>query len=275
MLEILILSLVQGITEFLPISSSSHIILFSKFMNFISEDLILNVSLHIGSFLAVVVFFRKEILSFLIYRKVFMLIILASLPIILCGYLIAQSGIINDLRSLKIIGWTTVLFGILLYFSDKMENEKRKKGEKKEKNEFERFAFRFEAIDSRPVERTSLAQGESHPPYKNTWLRARDRLEDEPWIHLGLLAYMSDLDFMSTSMLPHGREKLKDGIQGASLDHSIWFHRPFRADDWLLFSKESPHAGGARGFVRGKFFTRDGHLVATAAQECLIRPNNP
>ena len=119
MLEILILSLVQGITEFLPISSSSHIILFSKFMNFISEDLILNVSLHIGSFLAVIVFFRKEILSFLIYRKVFMLIIIASLPIILSGYLIAQSGVINDLRSLKIIGWTTVIFGVLLYFSDK------------------------------------------------------------------------------------------------------------------------------------------------------------
>ena len=124
MLEILILSLVQGVTEFLPISSSSHIILFSKFMNFISEDLILNVSLHIGSFLAVLVFFRKEILSFFIYRKVFILIIIASLPIILSGYLVAQSGIINDLRSLKIIGWTTVLFGILLYFSDKMESEK-------------------------------------------------------------------------------------------------------------------------------------------------------
>ena len=124
MLEILILSLVQGITEFLPISSSSHIILFSKFMNFISEDLILNVSLHIGSFLAVIVFFRKEILSFLIYRKIFMLIIIASLPIVLSGYLIAESGIINDLRSLKLIGWTTVLFGILLYFSDKMGNEK-------------------------------------------------------------------------------------------------------------------------------------------------------
>ena len=124
MLEILILSLVQGITEFLPISSSSHIILFSKFMNFISEDLILNVSLHIGSFLAVLVFFRKEILSFFIYRKIFMIIIIASFPIVLSGYLIAESGIINDLRSLKIIGWTTVLFGILLYFSDKMENEK-------------------------------------------------------------------------------------------------------------------------------------------------------
>ena len=124
MLEILILSLVQGVTEFLPISSSSHIILFSKFMNFISEDLILNVSLHIGSFIAVLVFFRKEILSFFIYRKILILIIIASLPIILSGYLIAQSGIINDLRSLKVIGWTTVVFGILLYFSDKSESEK-------------------------------------------------------------------------------------------------------------------------------------------------------
>ena len=124
MVEIFILSFVQGVTEFLPISSSSHIILFSKFMNFISEDLILNVSLHIGSFLAVLVFFRKEILNFFVYRKIFILIIIASLPIILCGYLIAQSGLINDLRSLKIIGWTTVLFAILLYISDKKENEK-------------------------------------------------------------------------------------------------------------------------------------------------------
>ena len=124
MLEVLILSLIQGVTEFLPISSSSHIILFSKFMNFISEDLILNVSLHIGSFMAVLVFFRKEILSFFIYRKILILIIITSLPIILSGYLIAQSGIINDLRSLKVIGWTTVVFGILLYYSDKSESEK-------------------------------------------------------------------------------------------------------------------------------------------------------
>jgi len=94
-------------------------------------------------------------------------------------------------------------------------------------------------------------------------------------VHLAVLAYMSDLDFMSTSMLPHGRNRMRDSIQGASLDHSLWFHRPFRADDWLLFAKESPNAGGARGFVRGQFFTRDGRLVATAAQECLIRPVPP
>ena len=93
-------------------------------MNFISEDLILNVSLHIGSFLAVVVFFRVEILSFFTYRKIFMLVVISSLPIILCGYLISQTGIINDLRSLKIIGWTTVIFGFLLYFSDRRRNEK-------------------------------------------------------------------------------------------------------------------------------------------------------
>ena len=103
----------------------------------------------------------------------------------------------------------------------------------------------------------------------------RETLPDDPEIHLAMLAYMSDLDFMSTSMLPHGRNKIREHVQGASLDHSIWFHRPFRADEWLLFAKESPSAGGARGFVRGRFFSRDGELVATAAQECLIRPRGP
>ena len=99
-----------------------------------------------------------------------------------------------------------------------------------------------------------------------------DALPDDPQIHLALLAYMSDLDFMSTSMMPHGKISRRDNIQGASLDHAIWFHRPFRADEWLLFAKESPNASGARGFVRGHFFNRQGQLVATAAQECLIRP---
>ena len=124
MLEILILSIIQGVTEFLPVSSSSHIILLSRLMNFVEENLVLNVSLHIGSFLAVLFFFRKEILNFLKYKKIFILIIIASLPIILVGYLIAKFDLINDLRSLKIIGWTTIIFGILLYLSDKKENKK-------------------------------------------------------------------------------------------------------------------------------------------------------
>ena len=115
-------------------------------------------------------------------------------------------------------------------------------------------------------------RGKEHPPIKHTWLKTRDPIADNPEVHLALLAYMSDLDFMSTSMLPHGRNSSRESIRGASLDHAIWFHRPFRADEWLLFAKESPNASGARGFVRGHFFNRSGELVATAAQECLIRP---
>ncbi|MEM7217811.1 MAG: acyl-CoA thioesterase II [Pseudomonadota bacterium] len=134
-----------------------------------------------------------------------------------------------------------------------------------------RIAFRFEAIDSRHAELISRGDQRPHPPFKHTWLRVRDRLEDSPEIHLGMLAYMSDLDFMSTSLLPHGRPPEQGAMQAASLDHALWFHRPFRADEWLLFVKESPNAGGGRGFVRGHFFNQQRELVATAAQECLIR----
>jgi acyl-CoA thioesterase-2 len=120
-----------------------------------------------------------------------------------------------------------------------------------------------------------MTDDEAHPPLKHTWLKTRDPLPDNPELHLAMLAYMSDLDFMSTSMLPHGRNNLRGSVQGASVDHALWFHRPFRADEWLLFAKESPNAGGARGFVRGQFFNRQGDLVVTAAQECLIRPIQP
>ncbi|MEM6708441.1 MAG: acyl-CoA thioesterase II [Pseudomonadota bacterium] len=138
--------------------------------------------------------------------------------------------------------------------------------------EVKRFAFRFEGIDARQVERLHLASGGQHPPRKHTWIRTRDPLPDDREVHLAMLAYMSDLDFMSTSMLPHPRSLNRDDIMGASLDHAMWIHRPFRADEWLLFAKSSPNAGGARGFVRGRFYNRAGELVATAAQECLIRP---
>jgi|TARA_B110000971_G_scaffold221598_2_gene269402 acyl-CoA thioesterase-2 len=144
----------------------------------------------------------------------------------------------------------------------------------KEQPDIARFSFRFKAIESRAVEKILMTDrdGKEHPPIKHTWLKTRDPLPDNPEVHLALLAYMSDLDFMSTSMLPHGRNASRESIRGASLDHAIWFHRPFRADEWLLFAKESPNASGARGFVRGHFFNRAGELVATAAQECLIRP---
>ncbi|HSG90411.1 MAG TPA: acyl-CoA thioesterase II [Pseudomonadales bacterium] len=139
--------------------------------------------------------------------------------------------------------------------------------------EVKRFAFRFDAIDSRQVEGVLMMDRQAREPFKHTWMKTVDPLPDEPEVHLCMLAYMSDMDFMSTSLLPHGRSPAAgDRIQGASLDHAIWFHRPFRADEWLLFAKESPSANGARGFVRGSFFDREGRLVASAMQECLIRP---
>jgi len=125
MLELIILSLIQGITEFLPISSSSHLIIISKFLGFAKEDLMMNVSLHIGSFLAVLVFFRIEILNFIKYKKIFFLAFFASIPIITLGYFLVKFEIIDTLRGIKIIGWTTIIFGILLYISDKFSNQKR------------------------------------------------------------------------------------------------------------------------------------------------------
>ena len=123
--ELIVLSLVQGVTEFLPISSSSHLIIISKFLNFAEEDLLKNISLHIGSFLAVLAYFRNEILNFIKYKKMFLLIIVGSAPVIILGYFLAKFGIINSLRGIKIIGWTTIIFGILLYISDKFNNQKK------------------------------------------------------------------------------------------------------------------------------------------------------
>jgi acyl-CoA thioesterase-2 len=103
------------------------------------------------------------------------------------------------------------------------------------------------------------------------WYRTIDKLPDDLALHRYLLAYASDFSFLGTSMDPHGVSWLVPGMQVASLDHSMWFHRPFRFDDWLLYSVESPSASGARGLVRGQFFDRSGRLIASCAQEGLIR----
>lgn len=143
----------------------------------------------------------------------------------------------------------------------------------REHPEMPRFAERFSAIESRQVEGTSFLSEDVQPPTRHTWIKIATPLSDHAELHLALLAYMSDMDFMGTAMIPHahGRHHFHS-IQGASLDHALWFHRPFRADQWLLFAKESPVAAGARAFVRGHFFDQAGRLVASAAQECLIRP---
>ena len=127
MIETLILSIVQGVTEFLPVSSSSHLILISEFVNFEKKSLSIDVSLHVGSFLAVVVYFYKDIINFFENRELFLKIIISSLPIMVLGVVLVQTNLIDQLRNLKIIGWMTLVFGILLYIGDKSKSSKNLK----------------------------------------------------------------------------------------------------------------------------------------------------
>ena len=102
------------------------------------------------------------------------------------------------------------------------------------------------------------------------WLKTRGTLPDDLATHKALLAFVSDMSLLDTALLPHGKSIFSQ-VQVASLDHAMWFHRPFRADEWLLYSTDSPSTSGARGFTRGNLFSRDGRLVASVAQEGLIR----
>jgi acyl-CoA thioesterase-2 len=109
------------------------------------------------------------------------------------------------------------------------------------------------------------------PPIQHIWFRVSAPVDDTPALHRALLAYASDFNLIGTATLPHGISYYTHNVQMASLDHALWFHRPFRADEWLLYSFDSPTAQGARGFARGQIFSRDGRLVASTAQEGLIR----
>jgi undecaprenyl-diphosphatase len=125
MIEIFVLSLIQGITEFLPVSSSSHLIIVSEFLNFENRKLEIDVSLHIGSFFAVIVFFRKDIFNFISNKDLFLKIFIGSLPVILVGYILVKLNLIDQMRNTKVIGWTTLIFGILLYLSDRSKNKNK------------------------------------------------------------------------------------------------------------------------------------------------------
>ena len=124
MIEIFILSLVQGITEFLPISSSSHLILISDRLNFNEQSLSIDVSLHIGSFIAVIFYFNKEIINFFGNKILFLKIFISSVPAMIVGYFLVKFGLIELIRNIEIIAWTTILFGILLFISDRFSLEK-------------------------------------------------------------------------------------------------------------------------------------------------------
>ncbi len=125
MIEVLILAIIQGITEFLPVSSSSHLILISNYINFNNQNLSIDVSLHVGSFLAVITYFFKDIINFFRDKKLFYKILLSSFPVMVIGYILVKYNFIDTLRNIELIAWTTIIFGILLYIADKFKIEKK------------------------------------------------------------------------------------------------------------------------------------------------------
>jgi acyl-CoA thioesterase II len=126
-------------------------------------------------------------------------------------------------------------------------------------------------IDLRYDGDVAIWSAEPRPPSQQVWMRADGALPDELALHQVVVAYASDMTLLDTSLLPHGVAWADDQFQVASLDHAMWFHRPFRADEWLLYDLHSPTAAGARGFTLGRIFTRDGKLAVSVAQEGLIR----
>ncbi|MGN6375811.1 MAG: acyl-CoA thioesterase [Sphingomonas sp.] len=136
---------------------------------------------------------------------------------------------------------------------------------------FRRMMLRARPIEFRPVQPRAWFSAEKRPPEQHSWFRLVAPIGDDMAMHRAILAYASDMTLLGTSMLPHGINWLMQNVQTASLDHSLWLHEPFRADEWLLYSCDSPWAGHARGFNRGRIFTADGRLVASVSQEGLIR----
>lgn len=139
-----------------------------------------------------------------------------------------------------------------------------------------RYWQRDRPIELRPINAGRYLSGEKGgEPRQNIWIKANGRLPDDVRLHQCVLAYASDFSLLDTALVPHGRVLFDPGLMLASLDHAVWFHRPFRADEWLLYAQDSPSAEGARAFCRGNIFSRDGRLVASVAQEGLIRERSP
>lgn len=126
-------------------------------------------------------------------------------------------------------------------------------------------------IEIRPVSPLNVLRPERRPPVKHVWLRVPEALPDDPALHRYLLAYSSDFHLLLTALQPHGASWLTPGMKVASLDHAMWFHRTPRADDWVLYTMGSPSASGGRGLGTGRMFGADGELMASVAQEGMLR----
>ena len=134
-----------------------------------------------------------------------------------------------------------------------------------------RFLTSERAFELRPVEPVHLVSPPRQEPRRHIWLKTVDKIPDAVGLHRNLLAYVSDFHLVATATLPHGVHFAEGNVQLATLDHAMWFHQPFRVDEWLLYSMESPSASGGRGFALGRLFSRDGRLVASTAQEGVVR----
>ncbi len=133
------------------------------------------------------------------------------------------------------------------------------------------IALKTRPIETRPINPVNPMKPDIRPAKRMIWYRAARQLSDDEALHRYLLAYISDFNFLAVALQPHGVSWMSPGIRMASLDHAIWFHRPFRLDQWLLHVVESPSAAGGRGLVRGHIYSEDGRLIATTAQEGVIR----
>jgi acyl-CoA thioesterase-2 len=135
----------------------------------------------------------------------------------------------------------------------------------------QRWLDRFGPFEFRPVGGAAPDDRVPQPPFKDLWFKLHGDLDDDPQLHRALLAYASDFHLVGTATLPHGISWVEGKLIMASLDHAMWFHRDFRLDDWLLYSCDSPSTGGGRGLSRGMIYDRQGRLVASTAQEGVIR----
>lgn len=151
------------------------------------------------------------------------------------------------------------------------EDEIRRRDIDRVPEQFRENFLRPRPIELRPVDRLQIFSPEKRPPHQAVWVKATGPLPDDMALHQCVLAYASDMTLLDTSLLPHGIGWFDPRVQMASIDHAMWFHRPFRADQWLLYVQDSPCACGARGFNRGLIFSEDGKLVASVTQEGLMR----
>jgi len=142
-------------------------------------------------------------------------------------------------------------------------------------NKVQRWLSRMGPFEFRHIYPRDELNPTKRPPYQQVWFRLSEKVGDAPELHRALLAYASDFHLLGTATFPHGISYYQPGVAMASLDHALWFHRPFRADDWLLYSIDSPTAQNARGLARGLIYDRAGRLVASTVQEGMIRVVEP